>query len=429
MAVPLVRVVGCLAGLMMVVGAAHARDADDAVAIRVANASPTDVSDVLAPIIEKHNAPGMAVAVVRDGKLVAIGARGVRARGESAVVTTNDLWHLGSCTKSMTATLCAVLVDRGVLKWDVTLAEAFPEAAPEMHDEYKVVTLRQLLTNRGGIPGDLNADGLWGKLWKFEGTSTEARRLLLKTITSKAPKTKPGTFEYSNGGFAIAGLVAEHATGRSWEELMQAEVFTPLGITTAGFGAPGTRAKDDGANRVIDQPRGHSLLGGAPVEPGKNADNPAAIGPAGTVHMSIGDWAKYVVAHLDGEEPMRDPSKLLDAVMAMAGDRPLSRPGDLVSIKQWSVMHTPAPKLTDKDTDYAMGWGVTKRPWAKGDGPDDTGLTLTHNGSNTMWYCVAWLAPERNLGVVVCVNQAGTGTKAADDAATAMIGRFAKREK
>ncbi len=418
--------------------------------------APEDVSDALAPIIDKHKVPAIAVAVIRDGRIVALGASGVRRRGDPTPVTTSDLWHLGSCTKSMTATLCAILVDRGQLSWDQTLATTFPFAAETMADEFKAVTLEQLLTNRGGFPGGMEQDGLWGKLWNFKGTGTQARRLTLETLTRKAPKTKPGAFEYSNAGFSIAGLMAEQMTDSSWEELMQREVFAPLGITTAGFGAPGTATPigaSDGApagaaSKGPDQPRGHILPVGTPKEPGPSADNPDAIGPAGRVHMTIGDWAKYIAAHLDGEAMLRAaPANAADPANAGGGDAPsskpnapaasapaqsaprvISRPGELVSLDGWRKLHAAAPKIAEKDNEYAMGWGVLRRPWAKGSTPGDTGRTLTHSGSNTMWFCVAWLAPERNFGVLVCVNQAGEGTKAADAVAGEMIKRFGKRD-
>jgi len=108
-----------------------------------------------------------------------------------------------------------------------------------------------------------------------------------------APEAEPGTrFIYSNAGFSIAGAMAEKVTGTAWEELMKQRLFEPLGMTSAGFGPPGARGS-------IDQPRGHRE-NGSPVEPGRDADNPVAIGPAGTVHCAIDDWAKYVALHLQG---------------------------------------------------------------------------------------------------------------------------------
>src|SRR5438477_8444427 len=143
-----------------------------------ATAPSKDVSALLAPIIQKHDVPGMAAAVVQSGETVAIGAAGVRTRGKPDKITAADQFHLGSDTKAMTAMLCGILVDEGKLKWSQTLGETFPELKKSMNPQYQAVTLEQLLTHRGGAPGAIEKDSLWGKLWQYKGTPPGARRLL-----------------------------------------------------------------------------------------------------------------------------------------------------------------------------------------------------------------------------------------------------------
>ena len=167
---------------------------------------------------------------------------------------------------------------------------------------------------------------------------------------------------------------------------MRERLFKPLGMESAGFGAPGVAAK-------LDQPRGHTEAGNV-MEPGKSADNPSAIGPAGTVHCTITDWAKFVALHLQGSEanPKRKATLLKEGTFAK--------------------LHAPAAGPGQK---YAMGWVVAERPWADG-------IVLNHAGSNTMWYCVAWVAPKKNFAVLVACNQAGAaGTQACDEVASALI--------
>ncbi len=337
-----------------------------------------DVSALLTPIIQKHDVPGMGAAVVYNGETVALGVAGVRTRGKPDKIATADRFHIGSDTKAMTAMLCGVLVDEGQLTWDRTLGETFPELKESMHPQYQAVTLEQLLTHHGGAPGALEKDPLWLKLWAHRGTPTSARRVLLQGVTSKPPEVTPGErFIYSNAGFAIAGHMAEKVTGKSWEELMRKTIFRPLGMTTAGFGAPGARAKND-------QPRGHKSDGAA-VEPGPGADNPDAIGPAGSVHCSIGDWAKFAAANLPSAKTK------------------------LIKPKTLEKLHTPVPG----DPPYAMGWIVVNdQPWAGGP-------ALNHAGSNTMWLAVAWLAPEKDFAVLVACNQANF--VACNDACLAII--------
>ena len=350
-------------------------------------AKPKDVSALLAPVVQKHDVPGMAAAVVRDGETVAVGVAGVRTRGKPEKVAAADRFHIGSDTKAMTAMLCGILVDEGKLKWTQTLGETFPELKKSMHPQYQAVTLEQLLTHRGGAPATSPKDELWGKLWQHKGTPTSARRLLLQGVTSKPPEAAPGEkYIYSNAGFSIAGHMAEKVTGKSWEDLMREKIFRPLGMTTAGFGAPGTRAKND-------QPRGHKA-DGSPVEPGPGADNPVAIGPAGIVHCSIGDWAKFAAANLPSAKTK------------------------LVKPETLEKLHTPVPAGEPK---YAMGWIVADgQPWAGGP-------ALTHAGSNTMWMAVAWLAPGKDFAVLVACNQAND--KACNDAAIALIADHFKGER
>jgi CubicO group peptidase (beta-lactamase class C family) len=343
-----------------------------------------DVSALLAPIIAKHDVPGMAAAVVRNGEVVAVGVAGVRTRGKPDKVAVGDRFHLGSDTKAFTAMLCGILVDEGKLKWPQTLGETFPELKKSMDAQYQAVTLEQLLTNRGGAPEDLAKDELWAKLWQHKGTATSARRLLLQGVTSKPPEAPPGTkFIYSNAGFSIAGHMAEKVMGKSWEDLVRERVFRPLGMTTAGFGPPGTRAKND-------QPRGHKA-DGSPVEPGPTADNPVGIAPANAVHCSIEDWAKFAIANLpSAKKKLVKPDTLEKLHTAVGAEK------------------------------YAMGWMVVgNQPWAGGD-------ALTHGGSNTMWMAIVWLAPAKDFAVLVACDQAND--KACNDAVLALIADHFKSE-
>lgn len=356
-------------------------------------AERVDVSRQLGLIVAKFDVPGMGVVVVRGDRVVAAGAAGVRRRGDEAAITIEDKFHLGSDTKAMTATLCAMLVEQGVLTWDTTVGQVFADDVPEMDPAWNKVTLRDLLVNRGGAPGDVHPV-LWALLRTRSMSPIEARKMLLKGILKQPPAAGPGEkFIYSNAGFAIAGHMAEQAAGKPWEQLMTQRIFKPLGMDSAGFGAPGTPGMS-GDVAHLDQPRGHTA-GGQPVEPGPKADNPTAIAPAGRVHCTLGDWAKFVAWHLRGERA--------------------EAPGKLLTAESFKALHEPVG-------DYAMGWIVTRRPWA---GPG--GRTLTHSGSNTVWFSVVWMAPDKGEGFAVLVgcNQGGDKVaRACDAAAGAMIQKF-----
>lgn len=327
----------------------------------VGAAEPEDISMDIAAALEGSSVPSLAAAVVVDGKIISAGAAGLRKVGEDEEVTVSDKYHLGSCTKSMTATLAAMLVEEGKVSWETTVADIFKRS--KIHEGYEKVTLRQLLTNTGGTPKDINPD-LWGELWSARGRPSRQRLELVEGILSEPPNYEPGSKSvYSNAGFAIAGAMLEEATGEAWEEMMRKRLFSPLGMKSAGFGAPATP-------RRVDQPYGHVEKKGeiTPTETGPRGDNPVAIAPAGAVHASIVDFARYAQFHLGAIGK------------------------DLLSSKSLNVLH-----MAPEGSDYAMGWVVAERGWAGG-------KALTHTGSNTMFYAVIWMAPENNFAVVAASN-------------------------
>lgn len=338
---------------------------------RVTESPVADLTATLTGLRASTGVPGLAAAVIKDGRLYAIGAVGLRRHGTVGAVTLQDQWHIGSITKSMTASLAAILVEEGTIDWDTTVGEVFPGKVAGMASGWPNVTLKQLLANSGGAPGDLNVNGIWTKLWNFHGLPTAARELLLDEVTALNLRYTPGTgYEYANAGFAIAGMMLETRAGMPWEELIRTRFFEPLGMTSAGFGVPATP-------RHLDHPVGHSGTVGNPTiwDPSASADNPPAIGPAGTVHASIVDLARYLQWHL-------------------AGDR--GEPVPLLSAGGFDTLHTRA-----FGNDYALGWNVANRTWAGGD-------ALQHTGSNTQWYTNIWIAPQINWAVVVCTNFGGT---------------------
>src|SRR5204863_2339905 len=209
------------------------------------------VSQMLENIREKHHFPALAAAMVVDGKIVLTKAVGFRKNGGTKKVMVDDEFHVGSVTKSMTATVAAMLVEQGTISWTTTIREAFPELKSEIHPDYLSVTLEQLLSHRGGAPGDAPGD-LWRKAWAANGAAAEQRLAFIKGILARKPEAKPGTKHiYSNQGYTIAGVMLEKATGKTWEDLLRSMLFEPLGMTTAGFGAPATVEK-------VDQPWGHA---------------------------------------------------------------------------------------------------------------------------------------------------------------------------
>src|SRR6516225_3376332 len=205
---------------------------------------------------------GMAAAVLRGERIIVRGVAGVRKRGTAERITFDDRFHLGSCTKAMTATLVAMLVDEGKLNWTTTLAELFAGTLKPMHPAWEKVTLRQVLAHRAGLPLDPDGPGRVFNLLRAPyaslhsclefmrlprarlGTVPQQRLEVARQALSRPPVIPPDTkYWYSNEGYILAGAVLERLTGRAWEDLMRERLFRPLGISTGGFGQPGTAGK------------------------------------------------------------------------------------------------------------------------------------------------------------------------------------------
>lgn len=348
------------------------------------SAAPTatnDMTQILETIRKDHNLPALAAVVVKDGQICNRAAVGVRKWDDPTPVTTNDLFHIGSCTKSMTATLAAMLIEEGKLRWDTTIAEVFPEMKGLMRPQYENVTVEQLLTHRGGVPTD-PPPVAWKRAWEQQGTPTEQRYAFIQAVLSRPPAADPGTkMVYSNQGYAIVGAMLEKVTGTPWETLITERLFKPLHMDSAGFGPPGTPG-------LVDQPWGHvkKLFVTVPIQ----ADNPPAIAPAGRVHCTLDDLARFTIFHM-------------------------SQTNGLLKPETMARLHTPPD-----GGDYACGWVVVKRSWAGG-------KAMMHNGSNTMWYVVMWLAPKKDFSVVVGTNIAGPDAEqGCDEVASAMIRQYCR---
>ena len=316
----------------------------------------------------------VAAAVIVDGELVGAAASGERRRDSGISVTVDDRWHVGSITKSMTATLLAVLEDDGLLFADDTLPGLLPDV--EMAGGWSACTLHHLVTHTAGAPRDFPSESQ--EVWPDTAEELVAeRRRFIADVLAEEPESPCGeSFAYSNVGYTIAGHIAETIAREPYRSLIQNRVFVPLALMSAGFGAPRGEYPDQ-------EPVGHLVLLNRriPADPFETpADNTPLIAPAGTVHMTIGDLARYGAVHLEGEY----------------GTEPL-----LLPQSSWQRLH--APFLDD----YASGWISYERDWAGGS-------VIWHNGSNTLWYALLMLVPARNMVLAFVTNDGAI--EAADEA-------------
>jgi CubicO group peptidase (beta-lactamase class C family) len=323
---------------------------------------------------ERQLVQGLVCAIVGKEGVRDIGAAGVRRKGAPEAITADDRMHLGSCTKAFTATLAAALVADGTLSWSSTVGEVLGASIPAMHDDWRAVTLEQLLRHRGGAPKEPPA-GAWRAAFACTDSPRACRAAFLGVLCSGKPTEAAGTFVYSNQGYALAGHMLEVKAGKEYEVLLAERVLAPLGIARAGFGPP-KRTEEA-------SPWGHDEQG-MPFD----IDNPNAIAPAGTLHMPLREWGKFIAFHLGAAPP-----KGLEGAAT-----------------QLARLHGRA----SADPFEALGWRTANREWG--------GAVLTHAGSNSKWFCVAWLAPEKGFAVIAAVNQGGDrAQRACDEACSALI--------
>jgi CubicO group peptidase (beta-lactamase class C family) len=346
------------------------------------------LDQILEQIRAKNKLPALAAAVVRNGQTIACGAVGFRKEGSPERVTVKDKWHIGSCTKSMTAAIAGMMVEQEGWRWDMKVSEMFPDLAPGIRPEWRAATLEQFLSHYSGA-GSINDETIDTRILANASKSPiEQRKLFARDfLTGHAPTVLPGTeCKYENANYILVGHAIELKLKQPWETVISERLFKPLGMDSAGFGPPAS-------GKAIDQPWGHILdeegrlkpippdLAGEtwvwdPEQARKiRADSPAALCPAGTVHCRIGDLAKYAAWQLRGARGK----------------------GTLLKAATFAKLHT----RYEKEGEYACGWVVGYRDWAGGD-------TLSHFGSNGTFMTAMWLAPKKDFAVVVCANLGGT---------------------
>jgi D-alanyl-D-alanine carboxypeptidase len=318
---------------------------------------------------QKHkDIPAISGVVLTSDRIVLIDAVGVRRVDSNNPITLEDRFHIGSNTKAMTGFLAGILVEKGLIGWETRIPEVFPEMRSEANDLYSSKTLRDLLSHRAGIPPFKNKSD-FDPVPDHEGSAIEKRRAFTAWLLQQKPMAiEPTGFTYSNAGYCIAAAMLEKVSGRSWEELMQQELFSPLGID--GYTQwPASHDKN--------QPWGHWIQGGKLMahDPNDNYRLPEIIQPAGDINMSIQDYAKFLQMILLGIKGQDTIIEAATCQFLLYGNMDFSP--------------------------YSIGWGSRKQE----------GLTISsHDGSAGTFYCHAVVVKELDLAVALMANSATRNT-------------------
>ncbi len=227
-------------------------------------------------------APGMAVAVVKDGKVIFKKGFGVRELGKEDKVDTETLFSCASTTKAMTATCIGMLVDEGKLKWDDLVITHLPEYQlydPAVTRELRV---RDLLTHNSGVG---NTDFLWGAM------DIPTKEMLTRMRLVKPSYSLRSSFIYQNLFYVAAGQVIENVSGKPWEVFIQERIFTPLGMSRTV--SKRKYIKDN------NQVRPHFEVEKKIKAIDYTKDD--EVGPAGSVWSSIDDMSKWMALYASGQ--------------------------------------------------------------------------------------------------------------------------------
>ena len=215
---------------------------------------PPALDDYVAEVMKSFEVPGLALAVVKDGKVLLAKGYGVRKMGDPAPVDGKTRFGIASNTKVFTATALALLVEEGKLAWDAPVIRFLPGFA--MYDPYvtRELTIRDLLVHRSGLglgAGDL----LWWPPSSYDRKEIAYRLRFIKPATSFR-----SAYAYDNVLYSVAGEVIEAVSGKSWEDFVATRILAKVGMTSSevrhsGAGGPGnvagTHARIDGTVRAI----------------------------------------------------------------------------------------------------------------------------------------------------------------------------------
>ena len=336
-------------------------------------APPADLNEYVARAMKTFEVPGMAVAIVKDGKAVLSKGYGIRKLGETAPVDENTLFGIGSNTKAFTAAALATLVDEGKISWDDRVSERLKGF--EMYDPYvsKEMRIRDLLCHRSGL-GLGEGDLMFWPQTTFTRDEVVYRLRFLKPATSFRT-----TYAYNNLMFLTAGQVVAAVSGKSWDDNLRERIFLPLGMKSTNTS---TTAFKEGDNWAWPHSKVEGKLQAIPFE---NLDN---AGPAGSINSSVADMSKWMLLQLNrgkipGSESRIFSEKSSHEMWAQQMVVPIGdEPQELKPLQR-------------RFSGYGMGWGLRDYKGRK---------LVSHSGGVGGFVTRVMLVPEENLGVVILTN-------------------------
>jgi len=341
-------------------------------------APPADLDSYVAASMKTFDVPGMAVAIVKDGKIVVAKGYGLRKLGDPAAVDEFTMFGIGSNTKAFTTAALATLIDAGKLSWDDPVYQRLPGFV--MYDPYvsHEMTIRDLLTHRSGMglgEGDL-------LFWPHSTYTRE--EVIYKLRFMKPASSFRSHYAYDNLLYMTAGQIIPAVTGTSWDDYIRQHIFAPLGMNHSNVSNSEFKAGDNFASP-------HERVDGTlQVIPFETLDN---AGPAGAINSCAADMAKWVQLQLSRGKFTGREGRLFTEQRS----NEMWTPQTILPIGQYAP---PLMGLKPNFADYALGWGLR----------DYHGRKLAgHTGGVAGFVSRVMLVPDENLGIVVLTNSEESG--------------------
>lgn len=326
------------------------------------------VDHLMLHLMSMDNVPGAALALIKDGNIVLEKGYGFRDLATHAPVTTATLFNIGSISKSFTALGIAQLVDQQRVDLDAPVMRYIPNLQLSDPQAAQAITLRQLLSHTSGLSAD--------EQWPSQVPPT--REGIVGEFASMPITARPGTrFQYCSRCIVLAAYALERITGQSWEVYSRAQIFEPLGMTTASFGLFGLERAPDRARPYRHDP----VLDQVPVPWGR-LRYLEPLAPGGGIYANVDQMAHYALLQI-GDGTISG-HRLVSAHMMEELHRPEIAVGE-----DW----TPAARA--ENLHYALGWFTA----------DEQGVHLIyHNGGSPGFRATIILVPSSKAGVVILTN-------------------------
>ncbi|SCW58954.1 serine hydrolase [Ancylobacter rudongensis] len=340
-------------------------------------------------VMKKTGIPGMAVAVVRDGKTVYAKGFGIREVGEPGKVDADTVFQLASLSKAVAGTVVAHEVGAGTVSWETPVIKHLPWFRLKDQWVSEHVTIADLMSHRSGLPdhgGDILED------IGFDRRAVLERLRLLPLDPFRI------SYAYTNFGFTAGAEAVAVAAGKDWAALSEDVLYTPLGMTSTSSRFADF---DKRANKAVN----HVRVNGSFVH--KYQREPDAQSPAGGVSSSVNDMARWMAMVLQGGTyagtPVIDPTALLPAVLA-------------------ETISSPSPAVVARPGFYGYGFNVSINPAGR--------VQLSHSGAFSSGAATAFtMLPSAGVGIIVLTNAWPLGAPEALAAEFTDLVQFGKIER